>query len=170
MTSGLHGAWEGAGALAALDFAPSSSEPGCEPSTLLITAMAPGLIVRVNEGVVVLDLDGDGNEQTGWVILYLHISHENRRVEGEFVDRGAILGVPSCEGGQSTGTHVHVARKYNGEWLDAGGPLPFVLSGWETVSAGIPYQGSLSREGQTVTACTCSNVNARISKSPSDPY
>ena len=49
---------------------------------------------------------------------------------GTWVENNTPLGHPSCEGGQATGTHVHIARKYNGEWLAADGPLPMVLSGW----------------------------------------
>jgi len=37
-----------------------------------------------------------------------------------------------------------MTRKYNGEWMTADGPIPFVLSGW-TVHNGISaYKGSLS--------------------------
>jgi hypothetical protein len=50
--------------------------------------------------------------------------------EGTLVEQGDALGHPSCEGGRSTGKHVHLARKYNGEWIAADGPIPFVLSGW----------------------------------------
>jgi hypothetical protein len=35
--------------------------------------MAPGLVVRAGMGWS-QDLDGDGFEQTGWNILYLHLS------------------------------------------------------------------------------------------------
>ena len=34
----------------------------------------PGnVIARMGNGVVILDLDGDGKEQTGWVLFYLHV-------------------------------------------------------------------------------------------------
>ncbi len=36
------------------------------------------------------------------------------------------------QGGEVTGTHVHIARKYNGEWILADGPLAFNLEGWIT--------------------------------------
>jgi hypothetical protein len=52
----------------------------------------------------------------------------------------------------ATGTHVHVARKYNGEWIPAGGPLPFTLSGWQAHAGGEPYLGTLTRDGLTIRA------------------
>lgn len=50
-------------------------------------------------GVVTVDLDGDGKEQTGWVLLYLHIAEVGRIQAGEWVETGDKLGHPSCEGG-----------------------------------------------------------------------
>jgi LasA protease len=169
-TGGPHGAWEPEGSLAALDFAPSSSLPGCVDSEQWITAAAPGLVVRTATGVVVVDMDGDGNEQTGWVLLYLHVAGNTFAHAGDWVDRGDRIGHPSCEGGSSTGTHLHIARKYNGEWIAAGGPVPFVLSGWTAVQGDAPYQGSLVRDERTIIACTCSNSSAQILRSPDDPY
>lgn len=151
-TSGPHGAWDRAGPLTAVDFAPASSKKGCETSALWVTASAPGLIARAENGVVVIDLDGDGNEQTGWNLLYLHIAEEGRVEKGERVQTGDRIGHASCEGGISTGRHVHFARKYNGEWIQADSPLPFVLSGWTVRAGAKPYQGTLTRGARTVTA------------------
>jgi len=108
--------------------------------------MAPGLVVRSGGGVIVQDLDGDGFEQTGWNILYLHVTRIQVEV-GDWLELSDLLGHPSCEGGISTGTHVHVARKYNGEWIPADGPLPFVLSGWEAHAGADVYLGTLTRDG-----------------------
>ena len=113
-TGGPHGAWEHDGALAAIDFAPSSDRAGCGTSNLWLVAISPGLVVRSERGVVVTDMDGDGSEQTGWNILYLHVSSEERVVKkGDWVEAGDRIGHPSCEGGVATGTHIHIARKYN---------------------------------------------------------
>jgi hypothetical protein len=169
-TSGPHGAWDREGAMAALDFAPSSSAPGCIDSEFWITAAESGLVVRSQRGVLVVDLDGDGNEQTGWAVLYLHVTNKEHLNVGDWVNRGDKLGNPSCEGGMATATHLHIARKYNGEWIAAAGPLPFTLSGWVTQDGGVAYQGTLVREGETITACTCSNQSALIVRSPNDPY
>jgi hypothetical protein len=63
-----------------------------------------------------------------------------------------IIGHASCEGGMSTGTHLHFARKYNGEWVTADGPIPFVLSGWTVIAGEKPYQGMLVKGDKVITA------------------
>jgi hypothetical protein len=168
-TGGPHGAWEHDGAQAALDFAPGSIESGCVPSDLWVTAVAPGVVVRKDKGVVVLDLDGDGYEQTGWVILYLHVADTERVEVGTWLDKSDFIGHPSCEGGISTGTHVHIARKYNGEWMAADGPVPFVLSGWEAHAGGEPYEGTLTRGEETVPASIYGTAETKILRQEDDP-
>jgi len=163
-TGGPHGAWERDGAYAALDFAPGSMESGCVKSNEWVTASAAGLVTRSENGVVALDLDGDGREQTGWVIIYLHIEERDRVPVGAWVDADDKLGHPSCEGGISTGTHVHMARKFNGEWIPADGPLPFNLDGWIAHAGSAPYKGTLTRDGQTVIACSCANGASFITR------
>ncbi|MEP7358757.1 MAG: LysM peptidoglycan-binding domain-containing M23 family metallopeptidase, partial [Anaerolineales bacterium] len=147
LTGGPHGAWELGGAQAALDFAPGAVETGCAESNAWVTAVAAGLVLRASQGVVVLDLDGDGRETTGWDITYLHLAARGRVAEGAFVERGQAIGHPSCEGGRATGTHVHIARKYNGEWIPAYGPVPFDLSGWVAGPGKGEYYGTLSKNG-----------------------
>jgi hypothetical protein len=110
------------------------------------------LIVRSSGNVVVIDLDGDGYEETGWDILYLHIATKEQISQGSHVEVGDRIGHPSCQGGIATGTHVHMARKFNGEWMLAAGPVPFVLSGWVCHGGGAPYEGSLVRDDLTVVA------------------
>jgi LasA protease len=150
-TGGPHGAWERDGAQAALDFAPTDA-PNCAVSPSFVTASAAGLIVRSIGHVVVIDLDGDGFEQTGWNILYLHIADGEHVLKGDRVEKDDRIGHPSCQGGIATGTHVHIARKYNGEWMLADGPVPFVLSGWVAHAGNAPYEGTLVRDGYVVTA------------------
>lgn len=162
LTGGPHGAWEHEGAQAALDFAPPAVAPGCTPSTLWAMAVAPGLVVRSGGGVVVLDLDGDGQEETGWDILYLHIASQGRVPVGTRVETGDVLGHPSCEGGIATGTHVHIARKFNGEWIEAAGPLPFDLSGWVAQGGNAPYEGSLQRGTDRAVACACASFQTLV--------
>jgi hypothetical protein len=108
--------------------------------------------VRTGEGFLILDLDKDGYEQTGWVLFFLHLAGEGRTAEGALVQADDRLGHPSCEGGIASGTHLHLARKYNGEWIPADGPLPLVLSGWESVAGEKNYAGYLQKEGEIVTA------------------
>lgn len=162
-TGGPHSAW-GPGARAAVDFAPSTTEHGCYTSEEWVTAMASGLVVRSEPGVVVVDLDGDGHEQTGWDILYLHISSADRIPVNTWVNTNDRIGHPSCEGGLATGTHVHLARKYNGEWILADGPIPFVLSGWQIHAGAENYQGYMTKGSEKVTASIYGDFYSRITR------
>lgn len=168
-SGGPHGAWEREGAWAAIDFAPGSVEPGCVESNTWTVAAASGLVVRSGNGVVVLDLDGDGREQTGWVLVYLHVATKGRIKVGEWVQTGDPLGHPSCEGGFSTGTHIHLARKYNGEWIVADGPMPFMLSGWTVRAGKNPYEGSMVRDEQVVIASQLGSTASHIMRRAGDP-
>ncbi len=157
-TNGPHAAWYGRSKeaevpqpRAALDFAPTATEPGCVESSKALLAAAPGLVVRTGPGLVVLDLDGDGHEQTGWVLVYLHVSARGKPPVGAWVNTGDVIGYPSCEGGFATGTHVHLVRKYNGEWVLAAGPLPFTLSGWVLQQETPATKARLVKGNQVVT-------------------
>jgi LasA protease len=152
LTSGPHIAWRTGTPRGALDFAPITGEPACAISTAWVTASAPGIVVRSERGVVAIDLDGDGLEQTGWVLVYMHVAGEGRIPADTWVQTNTPLGHPSCEGGQATGTHIHLVRKYNGEWLAADGPLPMVLSGWVAHAGELSYEGTLEKDGQIVSA------------------
>ena len=163
-TSGPHTGWGSGAPLAALDFAPASDTSGCYTvdRNLFTTAMADGLVVRSDVDGVMLDLDMDGDERTGWNLFYLHTATQSRVPVGQQVKAGDPIGYPSCEGGSSTGTHVHVARKYNGEWIPADGPLAFNLEGW-VASAGNEYrEGLLTRGPLSVIACVCSDALSQI--------
>lgn len=137
---------------AAVDFGPPTKDGGCSPSDSWVVASAPGLVVRSENGAVVLDLDGDGYEQTGWNLLYMHVAKKDRVAVGTWLETNGRIGHASCEGGVSTGTHIHVARKYNGEWITVDGPIPFVMSGWRVVAGEQPYKGLLVRGDEVVTA------------------
>lgn len=151
-TGGPHSAWGLDGPLAALDFAPRSNKTGCVPTTTWIVAMAPGLVVRSGNGVVMVDMDGDGHEQTGWNTMYMHVATQDRVPVGTWVEQDDRIGHASCEGGNSTGTHTHVARKYNGEWMLADGPISFMLNGWTTIAGDKPYLGKLVKGNKVITA------------------
>ena len=151
-TGGPHGGWDSGSAWAAVDFAPPGESAGCVTSGSWVTAIADGLIVRAANGAVIQDLDGDGYEQTGWTILYMHIDTFERVEAGAYVSAGDPIGHPSCEGGVSNGTHVHLARRYNGEWIAADGPLPFNLDGWISSGAGNEYDGYFKRGSQQLEA------------------
>jgi len=169
-TGGPHNAWGSDGPrgldgpIAAVDFAPQNDKPGCTATTSWVLAMAPGLVVRSENGLVMVDMDGDGSEQTGWDVMYLHIASKDRVPLGQWVDLGARIGHASCEGGKATGTHVHIARKYNGEWMLADGPIPFVMSGWTVIAGDVPYVGKLVKGNKVVTADTYGQAWSLISR------
>lgn len=151
-TSGPHGGWNTGSAWAALDFAPPGEPMGCALSDAWVTAVAPGVITRSDHGAVVQDLDGDGNEHTGWVVFYMHMDSSERVQVGDLLQAGDRIGHPSCEGGFSTGTHLHMARRFNGEWIAADGDLPFNLSGWISSGTWNEYDGFLTKNGQSIEA------------------
>ena len=161
-TSGPHKAWQTENALAALDLAPSTKWSGCVPTKAWAVAVADGPVVRSGNGYVIQDLDysdpngqmhpSDGKEQTGWAVLYMHIANEDKVQTGIYLKQGDPIGHPSCEGGPATGTHLHIARKFNGEWIAADGPLPFNLSGWIAHAGLKPYEGTFTKDGETVIA------------------
>lgn len=166
-TGGPHTGWGTGAPFSALDFAPPSEQSGCIPAKPenFATAVADGLVVRSALDGVALDLDKDGDERTGWVVFYLHLATDERVPLGSNLKAGDKIGYPSCEGGRSTGTHIHIARKYNGEWILADGPLPFILSGWIPHSGTDAYQGTLTKGGLTVIACECGDAYTSISGS-----
>lgn len=167
-TSGPHSAWEKNGALAALDFAPATYNSGCLPTDAWVAAVADGQVVRAELNGVMQDLDdpvtgeGDGIEQTGWAVFYYHIAKNGMVAADTYLKAGERIGQPSCEGGRSTGTHVHIARKFNGEWVIADGYLPFNLSGWIAHNGEKPYQGTLTKDGMTVVAHWFGSFETRI--------
>lgn len=162
LTGGPHTGWGTLLPWAALDFAPPAVTGGCIPTMEVAVAMADGIVVRSQTGVVMLDLDGDGDERTGWVLLYLHIATPGRPSVGRTLRQGDPVGYPSCEGGTATGTHLHIARKYNGEWIAADSAIPFNLEGWIAEDGSRPYAGMLRRDNRVVIACDCSNAASQV--------
>jgi LasA protease len=165
-TSGPHGGWDGNAGWSAIDFAPPTpsdeliaAQGYCYVSPFYAVAMTGGMITRAGDGAVVIDLDMDGDERTGWTLLYLHIASEGSIKAGTIVQPGTLIGHPSCEGFYLNGiaTHLHIARRYNGEWIgidcwacapNVANP-PFVVGGWKVRGyAGQIYQGWMENNGQ----------------------
>ncbi len=161
-TGGPHTGFGEGEPLAAIDFAPGALTSGCTPTDEWTTAVAPGIVSRSEPGAVVLDLDGDGDERTGWVVFYFHIESKDKVSVGKALQTGEPIGHPSCEGGRTTGTHVHIARKYNGEWIMADWVIPFDLDGWVVHNGPVEYEGTLTKAGNTIIACTCSDAASHI--------
>jgi LasA protease len=154
-SGGPHPAWGDGDAWAALDFAPPDVRGHCAISNERATAPAPGLVLRSGDGKILIDLDGDGYEQTGWVLFFLHVVPADHVQPGTKLTQGDLVGYPSCEGGMADSSHLHIARRYNGEWMDAGSPVPMVLSGWRAVAGLGAYDGELVKGKEVRQACEC---------------
>jgi len=169
-TGGPHGGWADGSAWAALDFAPPGAELGCAQSDAWETAVASGRVAHTGIGTVMLDLDpagpgsADGLVQTGWVVLYMHVEPRGRVAAGTQVQAGDRIGHPSCEGGFSQATHLHLARLYNGEWIPADQSLPFILDGWVSLGAGNEYDGFLVKDGVEIEAWNAYREESTISR------
>lgn len=161
-TGGPHTAYGNGSPIAAVDFAPATDQEDCYLSNEWTTAVADGVVVRSEPGFLTLDLDMDEDERTGWVIFYLHIEGRDLMTPGSKVKAGDPLGHPSCEGGTATGTHIHIARKYNGEWMTVDGPIPFVLESWQVKLGSRPYEGTLERFEKVIIACDCANQETNL--------
>ncbi len=161
-SAGPHYSWGTCLPYGAIDFAPPAVEGGCAESGEWIAAPVEGIITRSENAKVIMDLDGDGDERTGWVLFFFHVAENDRVGEGTQMQIGDLIGHPSCEGGRATGTHFHIARRYNGEWVAAAGVLPFVLDGWVVEYGDEPYLGTMRKGSILVEACTCTTSENRI--------
>ncbi len=137
----------------AVDFAPFTREFSCSLSGKFVLAVADGVIVRSEGHQVVLDLDGDGDERTGWVIVYSQIASSDRVKAGEELKAGDRIGRPSCDGGGASYARVQITRKFNGQWIPAGeSDLPMTLSNWVVTEGEQIRQGWLTRDEITISA------------------
>lgn len=152
LTGGLHNDWDVGTPLGALDFAPITGETPCAVSRAWVRASAAGIVTRAEFGVLQLALVDSSGKPTGWELRYMHIAVHDRAAVGTRLATDDPLGHPSCEGGAATGTHVHLARLYRGEWIGAGNPFPYILSGWLAMPGRAPYQSTLVKGDKVVTA------------------
>lgn len=162
-TGGPHNAWTEGSPWAAIDLAPDSTRGSCRVSAEWARAIAPGKVVQAENGRIIVDLDGDGFQGTGWSLMYMHMSSKERVAVGTQVKVGDPIGHPSCEGGMSTGTHLHLARLYNGQWIEAGdSQMPMQLGAWTIQSGSSQYDGFARNGTEIVEACNCKEpeVNA----------
>ena len=94
----------------------------------------------------------------------MHMATDGRVPVGTQLKTGDHIGHPSCEGGAANATHLHIARRYNGEWLPAGGPIPFVMDGWKVTGEATEYDGRLVKGNQVKVACECREEKNSITK------
>jgi hypothetical protein len=110
-----------------------------------------------------LDLDGDNNYLTGWVIQYLHLSPEGSPKVGTSLNQFDNIGHPSCLGGSSTGRNLHIARLYNGEWIPADGVIPMMLDGWKVTNGEKEYKGFLEKQDAKIASSSSGERYSQIS-------
>ena len=162
LTGGLHNDWITGTPPGALDFAPITGEPPCTVSRAWALAPAAGIVTRSENGILQLTLVDDTGKTTGWDLLFMHIAKKDRISAGVRVMTNDPIGHPSCEGGIATGTHVHIARMYHGEWIGAGDPFPYILSGWLALPGERPYQSTLIKGDRVVESNIVGTSNAMI--------
>ena len=110
--------------------------------------MADGVVVRSGDGAVLQDLDGDGLEQTGWVVLYMHVATADRvQPVGARLKAGDSSGTLPARAASPTARTCTWRAEYNGEWISADQNIPFVLDGWVSSGTGNEYDGYLTRDG-----------------------
>src|SRR5439155_22723086 len=152
-TGGPHAAWADGSPRAAIDFGPTQAL-GCEVSEQWAVAVAPGRVTASEHARVMLNLSGSSFQGAGWSAMYMHMAEDGRVAKGTNVNAGDRIGHPSCEGGFATGSHLHFARLYNGQWMSVEGLAPLNLSGWTFHNLPAEYDGTASRNGENREAAT----------------
>lgn len=156
-TGGPHSPWGDYASRAAIDLAPKDvSGAGCARSSDWAIAAAAGRVVRAEHGRIIVALNGGNFQGSGWSLLYMHLAPAERAAEGTMVNRGDPVGHPSCEGGVAVASHLHLARLYNGQWIDPD-TIPFVLSGWQVAPFDQEYDGALRRGSESHEALDMPN-------------
>ncbi len=153
-SGGAHASFGSGTPWGAIDFVPPDDNVGCYVSEAAATAVDTGRVVRTGLGQVMLDLDQDGFEQTGWNILFFHLDDATHALSDTIARRGTYLGRPSCDGGSATGAHLHLARKYNGVWISPV-DVPFQLGDYVLEAGGQEYSGVLLSATSRREACDC---------------
>ena len=140
----------------ALDFGPPAEFVSCVPSPEWVVAVRDGIVTYSGDGTVELDVGA------GWSVVYLHVATVDRVPAGTTVQSGDRLGHPGCEGGLATAAHLHIARKFRGEWIPADGFAPFEMSGWVAHLGPMSYTGTLSKGERVIESCPCAKAATRF--------
>jgi len=152
-TGGPHEAWGDGTPRAAVDFGPTEAL-GCEVSPQWAAAVGAGRISASEHARVMLNLSGTSFQGNGWSAMYMHMASDGRITKGTDVSAGDRIGHPSCEGGFASGSHLHFARLYNGQWMDVDSSVALNLSGWTFHNLSNEYDGTASRFGDYREAAT----------------
>ena len=155
-TGGPHTGWGDLASWSAIDFTPIdiAGSGSCIVSRRWEIAAAPGKVVRVEHGRVMVSLNGGDFQGKGWTLMYLHVAASGRIAAGTPVNTGDHIGHASCEGGEADVSHLHFARLYNGQWIGAE-MLPLIVSGWTITPADQAYDGTMTRGAESREACNC---------------
>jgi hypothetical protein len=95
----------------------------------------------------------------------MHMESSGRVQPGTLVKTGDRIGHPSCEGGLSNASHLHIARRYNGVWIPASDPrMPFMMDGFSASGTDVEYDGWLKRANQSVEAWDGRNMLNEIQR------
>ncbi len=168
-TGGPHSPWGDLAAWSAIDVTPQdvAGGGGCSTSKDWALAAAPGRVVAAEHGRVILSLANENFQGKGWALLYMHIATNGRATVASQLNTGDHIGHPSCEGGPSNASHLHLARMYNGQWIDAVS-IPYILSGWQIVPAEQEYDGNMVRGSESREALDSRNEykNAVVASEP----
>ena len=165
-TGGPHSAWEKHGPEAAVDFNPGGYENSCIPPQEWVVAIAPG-----RGGAPGTRRAGAGpgrrrrrEYRLGGAVRAPanQLRHPGRRPAGAGPDSSAS---PPAWAGRRKAPHIHIARKYNGEWMLAGGAVPFELDGWTIGDLPGTYLGTMSKDENTVYSCTCGTADTQVKRS-----
>ncbi len=152
-TGGPHSAWGDLAAWSAIDLTPSDTagSGSCNASRDWALAAAPGRVIRSEHGRVLVSLTNNNFPGAGWVLLYMHMATTGRAQAGTQVNTGDRIGHPSCEGGDANASHLHLARLYNGQWIDPV-TIPYVLSDWQITELDQAYDGQMTRGAEVHNA------------------
>lgn len=119
-----------ASVFSAMDFAPTPKFPvwGSNTSNMWAVAAAPGRVIYKTSCRIVLEHEG------GWKTLYYHLEnpqvHYNQYVQANqrLANLASSYSEATCEGGRSTGVHLHFALIHNNYYHRLDGMR---FSGWE---------------------------------------
>ncbi len=148
LTSGPHGPNKNA-----LDFAPDKvvTCPAEAVADRFVTTIASGKVIEVGDendpgdkyhSIVLIEVEG------GFRVGYMHLA--NMKVKkGQIVEKGQILGSPSCQsppGGHTDGAHVHLYLEVKIEDFVLPVPIEHLkLSGWEIHEGNKDYEGTMTK-------------------------
>ena len=112
---------------------------------------------------MVVDLDGDGLEETGWNLIYLHIATTDRVPVGTWLEQGSGSDTPAVRADRPRGRICIWPANTTANGCRRKAPWPD-LQGWEARAGRFDYKGWLVRGDQVITANLFGAQEAHISR------